>query len=93
MDRQCTYVGCAKSGVGRSSKTASNWLCDDHLAEFRRRSEAAQAGEDNATQRLLGFIVRAGGGAAAMTERMKPSIEAGARAVEALRSALSTKGE
>lgn len=86
MDRQCTYVGCVKSGVGRSAETASNWLCDDHLAEFRRRTEAAQAGEDNATQRLLGFIVRAGGGAAAMTERMKPSVEAGARAVEALRS-------
>jgi hypothetical protein len=84
MTRSCTYRGCERAGVGRTAETASNWLCQPHLDEFERRAAAVRVGEEAAMPRLLGFIVRAGGGAEKMTERMRPSIETASRAVSAL---------
>ena len=91
MSKSCTYVGCENVGVGRTAETASNWLCEEHLAEFERRAAAVRNDEDKAMPRLCGFIVRAGGGAQAMTKRMAPAIAVGARAIAALRS--HTQGE
>jgi hypothetical protein len=89
MSERCTYtekdVRCEAHGVGRASQTASHWLCEMHLSLMNDFATTyAKSGKPEDMKRMIGFTIRAAGGAKAMTERMAPSIEAGARLISAL---------
>ncbi len=95
MSGQCTYtekgVRCTEPGEGQTGPTASHWLCEHHLEELIGAIDnyGYRGGIDN-LKRMIGMTVRAGGGAQAMTDKMQPSIEAGARVIEALAKSRST---
>lgn len=82
---RCTYKDCEREGVGKADETASHWLCVGHLeALTSARDEFYLAGTRSAMKRMLGHTILAMGGAQAATERMKPAIEVGAKAIGAL---------
>lgn len=89
MSEQCTYaekdIRCTDAGVGRTGPKASHWLCQKHLQNLNRAlSDYASSGDAADGRRVVGMIVRAGGGAKAMADNMAPSINAGVAAILAL---------
>lgn len=61
-NRQCTYKGCTKCGVGKVTADATHWLCTEHLAEVKAARDTWQNAKSMpAAQRMFAVTMLAGG--------------------------------